>query len=286
MRRTHRAFTLVEVLVVIAVISVLIGLLLPAVQQVRRAAARMQSLNNMKQQALAVHQHHDANSYLPYYNILGYGSGQQGKSVHVQITPFLELGHIAEAYDVNGLPHDLGYRPPQVAMFIDPLDPSRIQEFNEDSGYCSYAFNMNVVGRRRADRYWIDCRTGTCVHGPWASESNLGVKSLVAISDGTSNTILLSQRFFACHNGNATTGIACRYHFRGTPYRAVYAPDWFPQVGIHPKQCVTGVAQTNQPSILVALCDGSVRAITAEGARSNWFAASTPNGGEVLGGDW
>ena len=92
------AFTLVELLVVIAIIGILIALLLPAVQAAREAARRMQCSNNMKQWALALHNHHDAMKSLPTQ----YSQGRvkhERFSIHYRLLPYLEQAALKEAID-------------------------------------------------------------------------------------------------------------------------------------------------------------------------------------------
>ena len=95
LRGSRRGFTLVELLVVIAIIGVLVGLLLPAVQSAREAARRMSCGNNVKQIALAVHNHESAFGYFPA------GTDQRFNGPHWRLLPFLEEGPRHEGYD-NG----------------------------------------------------------------------------------------------------------------------------------------------------------------------------------------
>jgi prepilin-type N-terminal cleavage/methylation domain-containing protein len=211
--KTRRGFTLVELLVVIAIIAVLIGLLLPAVQKVRAAAARAQCANNLKQLGLAMQNYHDTQGALPpaYINKGPYGNSgfsfTHGWAPF--ILPYVEQEPLYNLYRWDVPVYDPGNQPVvsrHVKLFECPSTPEqdRYMTFGPfayfgTKGACGdYTITLGIdpamAQRGLADPVgdYRGALTNTATPALGLSPKPAGTR-LTDITDGTSDTILLAE---------------------------------------------------------------------------------------------
>jgi prepilin-type N-terminal cleavage/methylation domain-containing protein/prepilin-type processing-associated H-X9-DG protein len=312
MLRRWRGFTLIELLVVIAIIAILIGLLLPAVQKVREAAARITCTNNLKQLSLATINMADTYSgQLPgsignYPTMVVVNNTTNGANnnatggMFLFLLPFIEQGNLYQSSLTTTLGDDndnrnghyytysqwhgpitTRYGGPGVLVktYVCPSDYT--QKFGSNNGsHSSYGQNGQVF----REGYW--------------ARNTLTYPS--SIADGTSNTIFFADKL-----------ARCSYNSIGA-YNNNYWPDWgpifsspdedhttgpnthlvLPQIkpamanGTEANCDGAGASSPHTGGINVALADGSVRFVTAGISRNTWYYALSPNDGQPLGSDW
>jgi prepilin-type N-terminal cleavage/methylation domain-containing protein len=273
-RFQKRGFTLIELLVVIAIIAVLIGLLLPAVQKVREAAARTQSMNNLKQLGLSLHGHNDAMNRLPpAWGGMG-NSKIAGASTFFFLLPYIEQDAVYKQglADAGHWPHNSVYNL-VIKTYINPADPtgSAGQAWGGGWALGEYGVNYQVVGST-----WPD-------QGGW----DKAAKIPATFADGTSNTIVFAEKMGLCQDNGALWA-----HGNWAPtWMSLFAYNTQLQPQYKPTQ-----AQCDKPSsraqgsstgvVNVGMGDGSVRTVSSGVSQTTWWAACTPAGGEVLPSDW
>jgi prepilin-type N-terminal cleavage/methylation domain-containing protein/prepilin-type processing-associated H-X9-DG protein len=276
-----RGFTLIELLVVIAVIAVLIALFLPAVQQAREAARRVQCKNNLRQIALALHNYHDRSGSFPPSSVVdGHGLDTGWWSWIVRVLPELDQQPLYSRLDLNEdiWTHCHKYRPytsTQLAVLLCPSDPhgERVYESDVDcAGGEAYALTN-----------YLACRGSTRdVPGNGVFPDLNCVTRVADIRDGASQTLLLGERPAepTAYWGWWATGFG--FDSRGLGESVLDASE-----GLHAGDLAAGndllhYWSDHSGGAHFALCDGSVRFLSYSIDGQTLLTMGSRNGGEVV----
>jgi prepilin-type N-terminal cleavage/methylation domain-containing protein len=297
----QRGFSLIELLVVIAIIAVLIGLLVPAVQKVRAAAARAQCANNLKQLGLAGHNFHGqfgheapGLGWYPAPNVPGPNKAYGMYFFH--LLPYLEEHNLYKSsFDGNVyFAGNNGVYAKPVKTYLCPADPS----VGSDG-----VVTLNSGALWGASSYAGNTQTGTICDANGVVLDFYRLFRLHAdCPDGTSNTFHLTEKYARCTNGIYKEGGNLWAYWIGDasiqPLHPVFVLSIWNGYSVGPSSkfqvqpnpylgnCDPTLASSpHSGGIQVGLMDASVRFVSSAISGKVWWEACTPAGGEPPG-DW
>jgi prepilin-type N-terminal cleavage/methylation domain-containing protein/prepilin-type processing-associated H-X9-DG protein len=314
----RRGFTLLELLVSIAIIGVLLSLLLPAVQKVREAVNRMVCANNLKQIALATHNFHDANNRFPtgaHPPVYVGGVPTRGTNLWVELLPYFEQDNLHDAWDpCDNRNNVAGERNAITAHVIklllcpsDQLTQTVVQaKGGPGASWAQGFYAMSSYGGNAGTRSMppgaAPAFPGISRDGIFWIDSCVGFKD---ITDGTSNTLLFGERYhrdpaYDDRLPHVFPGLA-PIEFVGR-WGWLLAPGVMPQVTLHSAAPINYRTPTegDASALMERICafgsghghganfafaDGSVHFVSDSMPLSILKALSTRDGGEVVSGD-
>jgi type II secretory pathway pseudopilin PulG len=293
-RLPRRGLTLFQLLVVLALLAILLGLLLPAIAKVRGAAARNQSVNNLKQLVLALHNYNDT------YGLLPPGVDDNHFSAASKLLPFIEQQNIFNRLDFKKSIDDkanMANRGFVLKVFLSPNDP--VMQVKAEWGPTNYLFNDKVFSlnsKSKIPNSFPDGTSNTIVIGETlkgdggtkavdvrrqhvllGKDALKGIKPDAGVADWKADKHIVGDRCASWMDGR---------FLQGTFNGALKLNDPRPDVSCAGEGGVSTL-RSLENTIVVGLADGSVRTLAADKLTfQTWTFALDPADGNVLGPDW